>query len=155
MSAEPTLAAQLREMIVPPACVDLIEQASVRLDELERELFIEREASKAEHYAVEQLERQLAKVQYWRDRHCRESEQHAQRSGDNWKAWKAAERQLATVAQAERERCAFIIETLDLTMEQHKYPSPEERHLIAVVEAGCRDAFAQAVRALERDEVKS
>jgi hypothetical protein len=38
MSAEPTLAAQLREMIVPPACVELIEQASVRLDDLERQL---------------------------------------------------------------------------------------------------------------------
>jgi hypothetical protein len=89
MSAEPTLATQLREMIVPPACVELIEQAAVRLDDLER---------------------QLAKAQYWRDRHCRESEQHAQRSGENWKAWKAAERQLATVAQATIKQCAKVID---------------------------------------------
>jgi predicted transcriptional regulator len=59
---EQTLAEQLREMIVPPACIDLIEQAAARLDDLERDLFIEREAFKAEHYAVEQLERQLATV---------------------------------------------------------------------------------------------
>jgi hypothetical protein len=89
MSAEPTLAEQLREMIVPPACVELIEQAAVRLDDLER---------------------QIAKVQYWRDRHCRESEQHAQRSGENWKAWKAAERQLATVAQVTIKQCATAID---------------------------------------------
>jgi hypothetical protein len=60
----------------------------------------------------------------------------------------AAERQLATVAQAERERCAFLVETLYLTMEAHKYPSPEERHLAAVVEAGCRGAFIDAIRAV-------
>jgi hypothetical protein len=59
---EQTLAEQLREMIVSPACVELIEQAAARLDDLERDLFIEREAFKAEHYAVEQLERQLATV---------------------------------------------------------------------------------------------
>lgn len=44
------------------------------------------------------------------------------------------------------ERCALIVETLALTMEPHKYPSPAERHLIAVVEAGCRGAFAEAIR---------
>jgi hypothetical protein len=83
MSAEPTIQEQLRTPICRTAY--LCEQAAARLDDLER---------------------QLEKVQYWRDRHCRESEQHAQRSGENWKAWKAAERQLATVVQAERERCA-------------------------------------------------
>jgi hypothetical protein len=116
MSAEPTLAEQLREMIVPPACVELIEQAAVRLDDLER---------------------QIAKVQYWRDRHCRESEQHAQRSGENWKAWKAAERQLATVAQEECERCATICE------EQNKFtPWQDKEHY--KMAAQC----AYAIRAL-------
>jgi hypothetical protein len=70
---------------------------------------------------LDELERQLAKAQYWRDRHCRESEQHAQRSGENWKAWKAAERQLATAAQAERERCAVECENYAFNVTSFRY----------------------------------
>jgi hypothetical protein len=108
---EPTIAGQLRYYPSP----ELVERAAARLDELERELAAEkqcaeqaRQAGLREQERREEAERQLENAQYWRDRHCRESEQHAQRSGENWKAWKAAEAQLATVAQAERERCAKI-----------------------------------------------
>jgi hypothetical protein len=120
MSAEPTLAAQLREMIVPPARVELIEQAAARLDELERDLYHEermhaewKETAKLTTLALaraEEAERQLENAQYWRERHCRESEQHARRSSENWKAWKAAERQLATVARTTIKQCAKAID---------------------------------------------
>jgi hypothetical protein len=149
--AQPTLAEQLREMIVPPACVELIEQAAARLNELEDALSrkdqtahgwaekagVEYLRAEAAEIRCHELERQLAKVQYWRDRHCRESEQHAQRSGENWKAWKAAERQLATVAQEECERCATICE------EQNKFtPWQDKEHY--KMAAQC----AYAIRAL-------
>jgi hypothetical protein len=49
-------------------------------------------------------------------------------------------------AEAEREACAALCETLPLTMDPHKYTSPGERHLMAVVEAGCRGTFADAIR---------
>lgn len=46
----------------------------------------------------------------------------------------------------EREQCARVVETKTLTLGDHMYPSPGERHLIAVTEAGCRGAFADAIR---------
>ena len=59
--------------------------------------------------------------------------------GDVAEAWNAA-------VTAEREACARVCETLSLTIEAHKYPSSDERHLMAVAEAGCRGAFANAIR---------
>jgi len=47
------------------------------------------------------------------------------------------------------EKCAVIVETLPLTLDDHAYPSKNERHLMAVTEAGCRNAFAAAIRCLK------
>lgn len=46
------------------------------------------------------------------------------------------------------EACAKVCETLTLTLDKHNYPSREDRALFAVVEAGCRGAFADAIRDL-------
>ena len=61
----------------------------------------------------------------------------------------AAEQRLAQVEQETIERCAKIVRELPLTLDSHKYPSTTERHLIAVIEAGCRGAFTEAIRALK------
>jgi len=47
---------------------------------------------------------------------------------------------------AEREACAKLCEALPLEMEEHKYPGNDERCLTAIAEAGCRGAFADAIR---------
>lgn len=57
-------------------------------------------------------------------------------------------RERAEFWKARAEAAATICETLPLTMEYYKYQSPSERNLIAVVEIGCRGAFAEAIRAL-------
>lgn len=45
-------------------------------------------------------------------------------------------------------KAAEVCRTLALTLDDHKYPSVEERTLISITESGCRGAFADAIEAL-------
>lgn len=52
----------------------------------------------------------------------------------------------AAAVTTEREACAKICEALPLTIPEHNYTAPGDRHVMAVAEAGCRGAFADAIR---------
>ena len=56
-------------------------------------------------------------------------------------------KQLEIAMEMERYACADICKNLVLSLEEHKYPTLEERTLIAIVEAGCRNAFYEAIMA--------
>jgi hypothetical protein len=64
----------------------------------------------------------------------------------------ALQAMIEAAVMAEREACANTCETLLLALEAHKYPSANERHLISVTEAGCRIAFADAIRARSNEQ---
>lgn len=53
---------------------------------------------------------------------------------------------LARLVFTERERCARICETLELTLPYPEHYSTNELHIISVTEAGCRGAFAAEIR---------
>ena len=55
--------------------------------------------------------------------------------------------EMKIIVDAEREVCADICKNLVLSLEEHKYDTVEERILIAIVEAGCRNAFYEAIMA--------
>ena len=55
--------------------------------------------------------------------------------------------QLEIAMEMERFACADICKNLVLSLEEHKYLTVEERTLIAIVEAGCRNAFYEAIMA--------
>lgn len=48
--------------------------------------------------------------------------------------------------QKERERCARICETLELTLPHPEHYSLDQLNIMKVTESGCRGAFAQAIR---------
>lgn len=63
--------------------------------------------------------------------------------------------QSADVSKAieqERERCAKICETLPLVFPHPEHYSLDERHIMLMTEAGCRGAFAQAIRGGDKHE---
>lgn len=49
--------------------------------------------------------------------------------------------------EMEREACAAICEELPLEIDERKWSKLEDQYLIRVAEAGCRNAFAAAIRA--------
>ena len=56
-------------------------------------------------------------------------------------------KEVRLIVEAERHVCAWICMNHVLSLEEHKYPTVEERTLIAIVEAGCRNAFYEAIMA--------
>jgi DNA-binding ferritin-like protein (Dps family) len=151
MSAEPTLVERLNNARAMRHDINATSSSNRALNQL----FLDAAAR------LDGLERQLENAQHWRERHCRESEQHAQRSGDNWKAWKAAERQLAAVAQTEREKIVGkVIESTERLLAQAKEKSglqyevavafceeyiPAIRNLVLAPHAAKEPEAAQAV----------
>jgi hypothetical protein len=53
----------------------------------------------------------------------------------------------------EREACAKICEDLPLEIDTKKWSTIEDQYVIRVAEAGCRNAFADAIRARSEDTV--
>jgi hypothetical protein len=67
---------------------------------------------------------------------------------DDLKAQKDAivARENEKLFRIEREACAVLCETLPLKMEPGIFDSTTERYIVEVTEAGCRLAFAKAIR---------
>lgn len=45
----------------------------------------------------------------------------------------------------ERERIVGIVQSITPTLDDHKYPSPQDRHLMKVTEAGMRGLIVDAI----------
>jgi hypothetical protein len=175
MSAEPTLAAQLREMIVPPACVELIEQAAARLDEQDDAIKHYHAETMGLQLNPDELERQLATVAQATIKQCAKAIDPAQYPNecDRAIAWKCYDAIRALAPHTGKQLTALIDELAALPglsklpllpIEAILIEKTELSRLRTVAEAAKAEVksnawasltLVAAVRALERGEVKS